>query len=342
MVKKVSLSDLMSGDVDLSNDAKSSLNEIDVDLISDNPRQPRKELTKSEFDDLVNSVKTHGVMQPIVVREIETGYELIAGQRRLAASRGAKKKTIPAVIRNVDDKTALALSLIENIQRVDLSPMDEAHSIDMLKKEFKLSNEECAKILGKNKKAVTDILNLINLPKELQEVYDSGKAISPQTLSELRKSFASHKDQTILFINNNESITYSQAVAFYKSLKEQSRFIESGEQNETQNQEDGLGDNISEVSGETAGGDAREPSGEEEQKTEREKLDQQEKKEQVPPNKVVKDSAKWLKENNTGGALDHPEYDRISRIAKASIKLEKDDAELANLIAVAVIQGLEL
>ncbi len=140
-----------------------------------NRYQPRSIFSETEIGELSESIKEHGVLQPIVVRRKGDGvYELIAGERRLRAATLAGLSTIPALIRNSTDEKSLALALVENIQRQNLNPLDEAKAYSRLMNEFGLTQEAVASSVGKDRSSIANILRLLALPKEVQQFIESG------------------------------------------------------------------------------------------------------------------------------------------------------------------------
>lgn len=153
-----------------TNIERSSINEIDIERISKNPYQPRKSFNDTKFQELVDSVRVHGILQPIVVRSSASGqYELVAGERRLRASMAAGLKRIPAVVREMTDEQSLQVALIENLQREDINAMEAAQAYKRLADEFSLSQEELAFSIGKSRSAVANTMRLLNLPDEVQK-----------------------------------------------------------------------------------------------------------------------------------------------------------------------------
>ena len=143
--------------------------EIDLEKILPNPYQPRKFFHPEKLEELAASIKKHGVLQPLVVTALPEGkYELIAGERRLEAGKLAGLKKIPALLKQADAKTKLELALIENIQRHNLNPIEEAKAYQQLMKEFSLTQEEAAQRLGKGRSAVANTLRLLALPEYIQ------------------------------------------------------------------------------------------------------------------------------------------------------------------------------
>src|SRR5207237_5383431 len=147
-----------------------SLREIDIDRILPNAHQPRKNFDDDALNELANSIREHGVVQPIVVRPLDDGFfQLIAGERRWRASQRAGLSRIPAVIREAGEHAALELALIENLQREDLNPIEEAQAYERLIVDFGMTQEEVAQRVGKNRATVANMLRLLRLPPEVQQ-----------------------------------------------------------------------------------------------------------------------------------------------------------------------------
>jgi ParB family chromosome partitioning protein len=150
--------------------------ELPAEAIVPNPMQPRKVFAPQELEELVASIKEHGVLQPITVTQVAPGkYELIAGERRLRSSKIAGKKTIPAIVREAGELEKLELALIENIQRQDLNPIEKAHSYQQLLHEFGLTQEQGAKRLGIRRSTLANTLRLLSLPAEIQKALSDNK-----------------------------------------------------------------------------------------------------------------------------------------------------------------------
>src|SRR5690625_880493 len=137
--------------------------------------QPRRDMSAEALEELAESIRSQGVMQPIVVRPISASrYEIIAGERRWRAAKLASLETIPAVVRHVDDEAAIAMALIENIQREDLSPMEEALALARLKDEFELTHQEVANAVGKSRAMVSNLLRLLTLEEPVRRMLEHG------------------------------------------------------------------------------------------------------------------------------------------------------------------------
>lgn len=156
------------------NSEEKNINLIPINLIKPNEKQPRKNFDIEKIEQLAESIKEHGVVQPIVLKKEENIYIIIAGERRWRAAKAAGIKELPAVIMDISDKEILEISLIENIQREDLNPIEEAVAYKRLIEEFSLTQEELSKRVGKSRTAVTNCLRLLNLDSRVQEYLIEG------------------------------------------------------------------------------------------------------------------------------------------------------------------------
>ena len=153
-----------------------ALCKLPVDMIQRGQYQPRVDMHQESLQDLADSISAQGVVQPIVVRAIAAGrYEIIAGERRWRASQLAGLHEIPAMVREVDDRAAIAISLIENIQREDLNPLEESRALDRLIKEFELTHEQAAEAVGRSRAAVSNLLRLLDLEDSVKELVEQGE-----------------------------------------------------------------------------------------------------------------------------------------------------------------------
>lgn len=148
--------------------------EIDIDLIEPNPQQPRTRFAESNLEELAQSIRANGVVQPIVVRKFGARYQIVAGERRWRASQRAQLRRIPAVIREVSDEKLLELALVENIQRQELNPIEEAKAYRKLIDTVGLTQEVVAERVGKERSVVTTSLRLLRLPGEIQRTIEEG------------------------------------------------------------------------------------------------------------------------------------------------------------------------
>ncbi|HDZ58345.1 MAG TPA: ParB/RepB/Spo0J family partition protein [Pseudomonas xinjiangensis] len=151
------------------------LKDLPIDLIQRGKYQPRRDMDPQALEELANSIRAQGVMQPIVVRPIEGDrYEIIAGERRWRATQLAGLDSIPAVIRDVPDEAAIAMALIENIQREDLNPIEEAIALQRLQHEFELTQQQVADAVGKSRVTITNLLRLMALPEDVKLLLERG------------------------------------------------------------------------------------------------------------------------------------------------------------------------
>ena len=149
---------------------------LPVDVIQRGKYQPRLDMHQESLQDLADSIAAQGVVQPIVVRAIDAGrYEIIAGERRWRAAQLAGLHEIPAVVREVEDRAAIAIALIENIQREDLNPLEEARALERLIKEFELTHEQAAEAVGRSRAAVSNLLRLLDLEDAVKQLVEQGE-----------------------------------------------------------------------------------------------------------------------------------------------------------------------
>ena len=142
--------------------------EIDTDLLRPNRFQPRTHIDDERIDDLARSIRANGIIQPIVVRKVEQGYEIIAGERRWRAAQRAGLFKVPVVVRDIPEEKLLAIALIENIQREDLNPIEEAVAYRRLSDEFHLTQEQIAEAVGKDRSSIANYVRLLRLPHEVR------------------------------------------------------------------------------------------------------------------------------------------------------------------------------
>jgi len=146
----------------------------DIGLIRPNRFQPRRDFSEGDLEELVSSIREQGILQPLIVRKSEAGFELIAGERRLRASRRAGLAQVPVVVKVVNDDKLLELSLVENIQRADLNPIEEAEAYHRLITQFNLTQDQAAARVGKSRSAVANFLRLRQLPEQIKESIVAG------------------------------------------------------------------------------------------------------------------------------------------------------------------------
>ncbi|MGD9153563.1 MAG: ParB/RepB/Spo0J family partition protein [Gammaproteobacteria bacterium] len=154
---------------------KSELRRLPIEQLRQGQFQPRKDMNPEGLEELAGSIRTQGIIQPIVVRPIDdSNYEIIAGERRWRAAQLAGLNEVPALVRHVGDETAVALALIENIQREDLNPIEEAVALHRLLEEFNMTHQEVAESVGKSRSAVTNILRLLKLAPQVKTLLEHG------------------------------------------------------------------------------------------------------------------------------------------------------------------------
>ncbi len=156
-------------------EAKNEIINVQTDQIKPNPFQPREDFDAQSIEELAQSIREKGVIQPLLVRRKGDYYELIAGERRLRAANLLNLKEIPIIVKDVEDIDSLELALIENIQRQDLNPIEEAHAYQYLIDKFKVTQEKISEVLGKARVSITNTLRLLKLPQEIQGEIKKGR-----------------------------------------------------------------------------------------------------------------------------------------------------------------------
>jgi len=147
---------------------------LDVNDIKPNSKQPRKNFPEDKIEELARSIETHGIIQPIMVRPFGEGYEIVAGERRWRAARRASLKQVPCIIRELSEEQNMLIAIIENMQREDLNPMEEAEALNQMITNFGMTQEEVSKSVGKSRPYITNALRLLKLPSEVQELVVQG------------------------------------------------------------------------------------------------------------------------------------------------------------------------
>ena len=169
--KKIALGrglDALIPGIDTVEDRSKEYFQCDIELIRPNRFQPRLRFSYDELEELSRSIKEHGIIQPLLVREDDNGYELATGERRLRAAKNAGLSHVPVVVKNITDSDLLEMSIVENIQREDLNPMEEAEAYNMLITEFDLTQDQVAVRVGKSRSAVANFLRLRQLPEQIK------------------------------------------------------------------------------------------------------------------------------------------------------------------------------
>ena len=154
--------------------SQEKLSELPVDLIQRGKYQPRREMDSQALEELANSIRTQGIIQPLIVRPVGNKYEIIAGERRYRAAKLAGLTNVPVIIRHIPDEAAIAIALIENIQREDLNPIEEAIALQRLIDEFGMTHQQVAEAVGKSRTSVTNLLRLLILPEEVKSMIEQG------------------------------------------------------------------------------------------------------------------------------------------------------------------------
>lgn len=162
--------------VNSADERSSDLREVSVTQISRNPSQPRRYFDESELESLADSIREHGILQPLVLAPLaDDRYEIVAGERRWRAAKIAKLAKVPAIVRTLSDQHKAELSIIENVQRSDLNPLEIANSLVKLREDFSLSNNEIAQRVGKNPATVSNLMRLVELPEISRKALADGK-----------------------------------------------------------------------------------------------------------------------------------------------------------------------
>lgn len=221
------LSALISDEVVANdNEPKESIQNLDINLIVPNENQPRQEFHQEALSDLANSIKVHGLIQPIIVRKLKDKYEIIAGERRFRASRAAGLKEIPCIIKDVDTEISAKFALIENIQREDLNPIEEALAYRNLMKNYNITQEELAKEVGKSRSYIANTVRLLNLREEVIDYISKGE-LTPGH-GKVLLGIKDKKQQLIVaenIINNNLNVRQTEEMTSKKPtpLKENNK-----------------------------------------------------------------------------------------------------------------------
>lgn len=216
------ISDLLEAEID-----KESISYIDLDLIEPNKDQPRREFEKESLQELKESIKQFGIIQPIIVRRKKDKYEIIAGERRWRAAKSTGLKNIPCIIKETDDKEAMKIALIENIQRENLNPIEEALAYKSLMEDYKLTQEDLAKTIGKSRSYIANTVRLMNLDPEIIENISKGKLTSGHGRALLAISNKEERLKTAdAIINNKINVRETEKIA-KKSNKKKTKIMET-------------------------------------------------------------------------------------------------------------------
>ena len=198
----------------ISAGGEGGVTQVSIDSIQRNPRQPREKFDTTELENLAASIREHGVIQPLIVSPGRGGsYTLIAGERRLQASRKAGLKTVPVVIRSATDQQLLELALIENVQRADLNPIEEAEAYQNLAKEFRMSHETIASRVGKSRVAVTNTLRLLDASVAVKQALVDGRITEGHARAMLSLSAKAQEHMLNQIINLDLSVRSTEMLA---------------------------------------------------------------------------------------------------------------------------------
>lgn len=206
-----SLDALLVGSGTITDNANDEVSEklsmLPVDVIQRGKYQPRRDMNPESLEDLANSIKAQGVIQPIVVRHLLGGrYEIVAGERRWRASQLAGLKDIPAIIKDIPDEAAIAIALIENIQRENLNPVEEAIALQRLLNEFSMTHQQVADAVGKSRASVTNLLRLLTLTDEVRTMLEHGEIEMGHARALLALPAISQLDAALMIAQKNLSV----------------------------------------------------------------------------------------------------------------------------------------
>lgn len=211
----------------IENASKKDVTEVNISELRSNPYQPRKEFDEDKLQELAASIRVHGVIQPIIIKKSIKGYEIVAGERRVKASELAGKKTIPAIIKEFTDDEMMEIALLENIQRENLNPIEEAEAYKKLIISLGLTQEELSKRVGKSRSHITNMLGMLRLPKDVQTLVLHGdismghakilsKLESADQIIELAKEVIQKKMNVRDLENKLNSPTYKRQIPINK------------------------------------------------------------------------------------------------------------------------------
>jgi len=212
---------------DALEDARNSVTELRINQVEPNSEQPRKVFDQEKLEALAESIKNHGVVQPIIVKREGPYYKIVAGERRWRAAKLAGLKTIPVIIKDITSREVMEIALIENLQREDLNPIEEAEAYQKLIEEYSITQEEVAKIVGKSRAAIANTVRLLTLTDEIKEMLSDGRLTSghartlitipdPQRQNQLAKTIVEKN----LTVRESEKLAASESRQKKKTEKE--------------------------------------------------------------------------------------------------------------------------
>ena len=221
-----------------------TIRKIDLNKIVANPDQPRKTFDESSLKELAQSIKKHGVIQPLVLTPYKDKYRIVAGERRFRAAQIAGSQNVPAVIRNHEELEEIEIALVENVQRVDLSPLEQAVSIVRLRDQFSLTTKDIAQKLGKAETTISNIIRLLNLPKEAIEALQKNE-ISEGHARAILSLKTDEKEQKVLLSKIiTQNLSVREAEAYAKTVKSGGKKQGNVNSKQTQNLLNRLSKNI--------------------------------------------------------------------------------------------------
>jgi len=214
------------GSTNALEDAINSVTEVGINQVEPNSEQPRKVFDQEKLEALADSIKNHGVVQPIIVRREGSYYKIVAGERRWRAAKLAGLKTIPVIIKDVTSREVMEIALIENLQREDLNPVEEAEAYQKLIEEYSITQEEVARIVGKSRAAIANSVRLLTLTDEIKEMLSDGRLTSGHartlvTISDPKKQneLANTIVEKNLTVRESEKLTASESKPTRKTEK---------------------------------------------------------------------------------------------------------------------------
>jgi ParB family chromosome partitioning protein len=193
--------------------------QVSPEKLAPNPQQPRTTFDENALDELAASIKRHGIVQPLVVTEVGDGYEIIAGERRWRAAQLARLKTVPVIVRSMQQQEQLEVALIENVQRVDLDALEQAVSIERLHQQFNLAYSEIAKRLGKSEPTISNTIRLLQLPIAAKKALQSGVISEGHARQILALKGQAERQEELLQLVISQHLNVRQAERFVNSVK---------------------------------------------------------------------------------------------------------------------------
>lgn len=218
----------------LDEEEMAKAHEVPVQEIRPNPYQPRKEFDTESLNELANSIREHGIIQPLLVRYDEQGYQLIAGERRWRASQIVGLTNVPVVVREFTDQQMMEVALVENLQRENLNPMEEAEAYQRLMEAFNLTQEEVAQKVGKSRPAIANTLRLLQLPSDIQKLVSSNTLTMGHARSILSLSNPDHQRKACLEIIQ-KGMSVRETEEYIRNLNQTDVSRETKKKNEKKN-----------------------------------------------------------------------------------------------------------